>query len=128
MEHLGYHVESLLEQAAKKELKLPRVPVHGVAAGMEREASAQYGVRLEQGPLRGSKRWSSSTSASSQVSIVRSSVAGRAGVRRHSENVILLGPPGVGKTHLAVGSQGVKRRTLVMGVLHATGLPGSPHS
>ncbi len=49
MEHLGYHVESLLEQAAKNQL--PRVPVHGVAAGMEREASAQYGVPAETGPL-----------------------------------------------------------------------------
>ncbi len=89
--------------------ELPRVPVHGVAAGMEREASAQYGVPAETGPLPGgSKRWSSSTSASSQVSIgkVVRELAGLAFVER-SENVILLGPPGVGKTHLGV-ALGVK--------------------
>ncbi len=34
-----------------KRTELPRVPVHGVAAGMEREASAQYGVPAETGPL-----------------------------------------------------------------------------
>ncbi len=37
MEHLSYHVESLLEQAAKKEAELPGVPVHGATAEMEQQ-------------------------------------------------------------------------------------------
>ncbi len=49
MEHLSYHVESLLEQAAKKRAELPGVPVHGATAGMERQASARYGVPAEAG-------------------------------------------------------------------------------
>ncbi len=51
MEHLGYHVESLLEQAAKKELNYREFLCMALQAGMEQEASAQYGVPAETGPL-----------------------------------------------------------------------------
>lgn len=74
MEHLGYHVESLLEQAAKR-TELPRVPVHGVAAGMEREASARYGVPAETGPLPVGQNAGAVRLRLPAVSIVRSSVS-----------------------------------------------------
>ncbi len=48
MEHLSYHVESLLEQAAKR-AELPGVPVHGAATGVERQTSARHGVPTEAG-------------------------------------------------------------------------------
>lgn len=44
MEHLGYHVESLLEQAAKKELNYRKFLCMALTTGMERETSARYGV------------------------------------------------------------------------------------
>ncbi len=87
---------------------------------MEREASAQYGVPAETGPLPVGQCWHSLTSASSQVSIkVVRELAGLAFVER-SENVILLGPPGVGKTHLAV-ALGVSGGRWSSGAVHATG-------
>ncbi len=46
-------------------------------------------------------------------------LAGLAFVER-SENVILLGPPGVGKTHLAV-ALGEGRRCRASGAVHAAG-------
>lgn len=46
MEHLG-----TAGAGGQKRTELPRVPVHGAAAGMEREASAQHGVAAETSPL-----------------------------------------------------------------------------
>ncbi len=80
MEHLSYHVESLLEQAAKKELNYREFLC--MALQQEWNGRHQRGMesRLKQARLPFVER---------------------------SENVILLGPPGVGKTHLAI-ALGVK--------------------
>ncbi len=74
MEHLGYHVESLLEQAAK-ELNYREFLCMALRQ-QEWNGRHQRSMESRLKPrFRGSKRWSSSTSASSQVSIVRSSVS-----------------------------------------------------
>ena len=94
MEHLSYHVESLLEQAAKKELNYREFLC--MALQQEWNGRHQRGMesRLKQARLPGIDR-----------KVVRE-LAGLTFVER-SENVILLGPPGVGKTHLAI-ALGVK--------------------
>ncbi|MFP1497105.1 hypothetical protein ACLB1Q_22340 [Escherichia coli] len=62
MEHLGYHVESLLEQAAEKELNYREF----LCMALQQEWNGRHqrrcvGVRLKPAASRGSKRWSSST-------------------------------------------------------------------
>ncbi|EME7286260.1 IS21-like element helper ATPase IstB [Escherichia coli] len=80
MEHLSYHVESLLEQAAKKELNYREF----LCMALQQELNGRHQRGMES----------------------RLKQARLAFVER-SENVILLGPPGVGKTHLAI-ALGVK--------------------
>ncbi|STJ26537.1 Putative transposase [Escherichia coli] len=71
MEHLSYHVESLLEQAAKKELNYREFLC--MALQQEWNGRHQRGMesRLKQARLPWVKRWSSSTLPSSRASIVR---------------------------------------------------------
>ncbi len=72
--------------------------MHGATAGMERQASARYGVRLKQARLPWVKtleQFDFTFQPGIDRKVVRE-LAGLAFVER-SENVILLGPPGVGK-------------------------------
>ena len=108
MEHLSYHVESLLEQAAKKELNYREFLC--MALQQEWNGRHQRGMesRLKQARLPWVKTlepFDFTFQPGIDRKVVRE-LAGLAFVER-SENVILLGPPGVGKTHLAI-ALGVK--------------------
>ncbi|MDE1186226.1 MAG: IS21-like element helper ATPase IstB [Pantoea sp.] len=108
MDHLSYHVESLLEQAAKSELNYREF----VCMALQQEWSGRHQRGMESRLKQARFPWVKTLEQfdfSFQPGIDRKVVrelAGLAFVER-SENVILLGPPGVGKTHLAV-SLGVK--------------------
>ncbi|EMZ92818.1 istB-like ATP binding family protein [Escherichia coli P0305260.1] len=108
MEHLSYHVESLLEQAAKKELNYREFLC--MALQQEWNGRHQRGMesRLKQARLPWVKtleQFDFTFQPGIDRKVVRE-LAGLAFVER-SESVILLGPPGVGKTHLAI-ALGVK--------------------
>lgn len=95
MEHLSYHVESLLEQAAKKELNYREFLC--MALQQEWNGRHQRGMqsRLKQARLSWGKTLEQ-FDFTFQPGIDRKVVwelAGQA-FMEHSENVILLGPPG----------------------------------
>ncbi|HHP7837781.1 TPA: IS21-like element helper ATPase IstB [Serratia marcescens] len=108
MEHLGYQVESLLEQAAKEELNYREF----LCRALQQEWSGRHQCGMESRLKQARLPWVKTLEQfdfNFQPGIDRKVVrelAGLAFVER-SENVILLGPPGVGKTHLAV-ALGVK--------------------
>lgn len=108
MEHLSYHVESLLELAAKKELNYREF----LCMALQPEWNGRYQRGMESRLKQARLPWVKTLDQFDfcfQRGIDRKLVrelAGLAFVER-SENVILLGPPGVGKTHLAV-TLGVK--------------------
>ena len=64
MEHLSYHVESLLEQAAKKELNYREF----LCMALQQEWNGRHQRGMDS---RLKKRWSSSTVPSSRASTVR---------------------------------------------------------
>ncbi|EFQ3063970.1 ATP-binding protein [Escherichia coli] len=108
MEHLSYHVESLLEQAAKKELNYREF----LCMALQQEWNGRHQRGMESWLKQARLPWVKTLEQfdfTFQPGIDRKVVrelAGLAFVER-SENVILLGPPGVGKTHLAI-TLGVK--------------------
>ncbi|MCL7935679.1 ATP-binding protein [Escherichia coli] len=108
MEHLSYHVESLLEQAAKKELNYREF----LCMALQQEWNGRHQRGMESWLKQARLPWVKTLEQfdfTFQPGIDRKVVrelAGLAFVER-CENVILLGPPGVGKTHLAI-TLGVK--------------------
>lgn len=99
MEHLGYHVESLLEQAAKKELNSREFLC--MALQQEWNGRHQRGMESRRFPwVKTLEQFDLGFQPGIDRKVVRE-LAGLAFVER-SENVILQGPPGVGKTHQAV--------------------------
>ncbi len=108
MEHLSYHVESLLEQAAKKELNYREF----LCMALQQEWNGRHQRGMESRLKQARLPWVKTLEQfdfTFQPGIYRKVVrelAGLAFVER-SENVILLVPPGVGKTHLAI-ALGVK--------------------
>lgn len=125
MEHLSYHVENLLEQAAKQELNYREF----LCMALQQEWSGRHQrgmeARLKQARLPWVKtleQFDFSFQPGIDRKVVRE-LASLAFVER-SENVILLGPPGVGKTHLAV-ALGVKAAGCgPPGAVHAAGQAG----
>ena len=103
MENLSYHVESLLEQAAKKELNYREF----LCMALQQEWNGRHQCGMESRLKQTRLPWVKTLELfdfTFQPGIDRKVVrelAGLAFVER-SENVILLGPPGVGKTHLAI--------------------------
>ncbi len=90
MEHLGLPRRKPAGAGGQKRTELPRVPVHGVAAGMEWEASAQYGVPAKQArfPWVNALEQFDFGSSAINCKVVRE-LAGLVFVER-SENVILV--------------------------------------
>ena len=122
MEHLSYHVESLLEQAAKKELNYREF----LCMALQQEWNGRHQRGMESRQKQARLPWVKTLEQfdfTFQPGIDRKVVrelAGLAFVER-SENVILLGPPGVGKTHLAM-ALGVKSGGYgTSGTVYATG-------
>ena len=108
MNHLEAQVESLCEQASKKDLSYKEFLTQ--ALDVEWRGRHLKGVesRLSQARLpwvKSIEQFDFSFQPSIDKKVVRE-LAGLSFVER-AENVILLGPPGVGKTHLAI-ALGVK--------------------
>lgn len=104
MEHLGYHVESLLEQAAKKELNYREF----LCMGLQQEWNGRHQRSMESRLKQARFPWVKTLEQFDfgfQPGIDRKVVrelAGLAFVER-SENVILLGPPETGSARRGTG-------------------------
>jgi len=95
MEHLGYQVESLLEQAAKEELNYREF----LCRALQQEWSGRHqrGMESRLPWVKTLEQFDFSFQPGIDRKVVRE-LTGLVFVER-SENVILLGPAGVGKTH-----------------------------
>jgi DNA replication protein DnaC len=103
MPHLATQLDSLCEQAAKGELGYPEFLTQALATEWQGRHLKGVESRLRQARLPWRKtleQFDFNFQPSIDRKVMRE-LAGLAFVER-AENVILLGPPGVGKTHLAV--------------------------
>nr|WP_241391718.1 IS21-like element helper ATPase IstB [Yersinia frederiksenii] len=108
MDHLGAAVDSVCEHAAKEELNYREFLVQALSQEWNGRHLKGLESRLKQARLPWVKtleQFDFTFQPGIDRKVIRE-LAGLAFVER-SENVILLGPPGVGKTHLAV-ALGVK--------------------
>lgn len=103
LEHLSNQIDSVCEQAAKRELDYKAFLVEALSAEWRGRHSKGVEMRLAQARLPWVKtldQFDFAFQPSLDRKVVRE-LAGLSFVER-AENVILLGPPGVGKTHLAI--------------------------
>jgi DNA replication protein DnaC len=108
MEHLGPQLDTICEQAAKRELGYREFLLDALSAEWQGRHLKGVESRLGQARLPWVKtldQFDFSFQPSLDRKVVRE-LAGLGFVER-AENVVLLGPPGVGKTHLAL-ALGVK--------------------
>jgi len=103
MPHLAQQLDTVCEQAAKRELGYPEFLSEALAAEWQGRHLKGVESRLAQARLPWVKTLEQFDFAF-QPSIDRKVVRGLAGLAfvERAENVVLLGPPGVGKTHLAI--------------------------
>ena len=104
MEHLPGNLDALCEQAAKRDLDYRSFLTEALATEWAGRHQKGLEGRLKQARLPWVKtieQFDFSFQPSIDRKVIRELAAG-AFVER-AENVILLGPPGVGKTHLAIG-------------------------
>jgi DNA replication protein DnaC len=103
MEYLGDALDSLCEEATKKELNYREFLQEALAQEWQGRHHKGLASRLKQARLPWIKtlaQFDFNFQPSIDKKIIRE-LAGMRFIERH-ENVILLGPPGVGKTHLAI--------------------------
>jgi DNA replication protein DnaC len=108
MEHLGAQLEAICEQASKKDLSYQEFLVQALETEYRgrRLKSVESKLALARFPwIKTVEEFDFSFQPSIDRKVIRE-LSGLGFVER-GENVILLGPPGVGKTHLAV-ALGVK--------------------
>jgi DNA replication protein DnaC len=108
MEHLEAQLETICEQASKKDLSFKEFLTEALDAEWKGRHRRAVESRLSQARfpwLKTLEQFDLSFQPSIDPKVVRE-LAGLSFVER-KENVILLGPPGVGKTHLAI-ALGVK--------------------
>lgn len=111
LEHLGTALDTLCEQAAKEDLGYREFLEQALATEWQGRHQKGLESRLKQARLPWIKTLEQ-FDFSFQPGIDRKVIRELAGLRfvERNENVILLGPPGVGKTHLAI-ALGVKAAT-----------------
>lgn len=104
LEHLEAQLDSVCEQAAKRELDYKAFLTEALGTEWRGRALKGTEIRLKQARFPVMKTLDAFDFAF-QPSIDRQVVRELAGLAflERAENVILLGPPGVGKTHLAIG-------------------------
>lgn len=100
---MGETLDNFLEVAAKKELTVIQILDHLVQDEMDDKLSRSMGfrTRLAHFPY---QKTLEEFDFSFQPSLDKKTINGLASLKfaHNAENVVLLGPPGVGKTHLAI--------------------------
>jgi DNA replication protein DnaC len=103
LEHLRLQLDSVCEQAAKKELDYQGFLAQALEAKWRgrQQRGIELRLRMARFPwLKTLEQFDFACQPSLDRQVVRE-LAGLSFVER-AENVVLLGPPGVGKTHLAI--------------------------
>lgn len=108
MEHLGSQLDTVCEQAAKRELDYRQFLTEALQAEWQGRHLRGYESRLAQARfpwVKTIEQFDFRFQPSLDKKVIRDLAGG--GFVDRAENVIFLGPPGVGKTHLAI-ALGVK--------------------
>ena len=107
LEFAAEALPAILTRAVKEDLGLPALLEQLLRGELERARSGGSGRRYGSRDCRRARRWRTSTSRSRPVQRSEARWLATCSWLREKQGLLILGPPGVGKTHLAV-SLGVK--------------------